>query len=175
MNPWHDIGVGEKAPEIVTGIIEIPSGSSDKFELDKETGLLRLDRLMSSAVHYPTNYGFIPKTYCDDEDPLDILVLSRAKIPPMCLVDVRVVGVMHMIDNGEQDDKIIGVAMGDKSVEHIHDLKDINQNEIDQIKVFFGTYKYLENKVVEIGGIHGREKAIEVVKASMEMYKQKFA
>ena len=113
-NPWHDLEIGENAPEVVTSVIEIPNGSSSKYELHKESGMLMLDRVMSSAVRYPANYGFIPKTYCDDKDPLDILVLSEVDIQPLCIVEAKVIGVMTMIDGGELDDKIIAVAAGDK-------------------------------------------------------------
>src|SRR5689334_13245376 len=112
-NPWHSVSVGKKAPETVNGIIEIPKGSRAKYELDKESGLLKLDRVLYSSVFYPANYGFIPQTYCDDNDPLDILILSQVEIVPLCIVPARVVGVMRMIDGGEADDKIIAVAAGD--------------------------------------------------------------
>lgn len=113
---------GKDAPKIVNAVIEIPKGSKAKYELDKESGLLKLDRVLFSAVHYPANYGFIPQTYCGDHDPLDILVLCSVKIEPLCLVEAKVIGVMAMIDSGEEDSKIIAVAKNDKSINHIERL-----------------------------------------------------
>ena len=109
-NPWHDVSIGESAPDFVTGIIEIPKNCRAKYELDKESGMLSLDRVLHSSINYPANYGFIPQTYCDDDDPLDILVISQIEIVPMCLVKSKVIGVMRMMDGGEMDDKIIAVA-----------------------------------------------------------------
>ena len=109
-NPWHKVEIGAKAPHIVNGIIEIPKNTRAKYELDKESGLLLMDRVIFSSMYYPANYGFIPQTYCDDNDPLDILVLSQINIVPMCIVSSKVIGVMHMLDDGEKDDKIIAVA-----------------------------------------------------------------
>ena len=124
-NPWHSVSNGKKAPEIVNSIIEIPKGSKGKYELDKESGLLRLDRVLFSAVYYPVNYGFIPRTYCDDRDPLDILVICSIDVDPLCIVEAKVIGAMHMIDNNERDDKIISVAKNDMSVNHINDIKEL--------------------------------------------------
>ena len=112
-NPWHAVAIGKKIPQFVQAIIEIPKGSKAKYELDKESGLLKLDRVLFSAVHYPANYGFIPQTYCDDKDPLDILVICSVDVEPLCLIEAKVIGVMHMIDGGEIDDKIIAVAAHD--------------------------------------------------------------
>ena len=112
-NPWHAVSIGKKIPQFVQAIIEIPKGSKAKYELDKESGLLKLDRVLFSAVHYPANYGFIPQTYCDDKDPLDILVICSVDVEPLCLIEAKVIGVMHMIDGGEIDDKIIAVAAHD--------------------------------------------------------------
>lgn len=174
MNPWHDLHFGKKAPEIVTAVIEIPSGSIAKYELDKETGLIKLDRVMSGAVFYPGNYGFIPKTYCDDKDPLDILVLSKASIFPRCLVDARVIGVMEMIDNGEIDDKIIAVADQDPYYKDIQNLEDLPKIQVAQIKEFFENYKSLEGKVVEIKEFSHREKAHEIIQDSIQLYQVTF-
>ncbi|WZN44285.1 inorganic diphosphatase [Chitinophaga caseinilytica] len=124
-NPWHSVSPGENAPHTVTGIIEIPKGSRAKYELDKDSGLLKLDRVLYSSVYYPANYGFIPKTYCDDNDPLDILILSQIEVVPMCIMDAKVIGVMQMIDGGEADDKIIAVAAHDMSVAHINDISEL--------------------------------------------------
>src|SRR3979411_200607 len=115
-HPWHGVPVGEHAPRIVNAIVEIPQGSRCKYEIDKASGILRLDRVIYSSFYYPSNYGFIPQTYGDDKDPLDILVLSSISIQPMCLVTAKVIGVMQMIDGGDGDDKIIAVAANDPSI-----------------------------------------------------------
>ncbi len=174
MNPWHDLHFGKKAPEIVTAIIEIPSGSIAKYELDKESGLLMLDRVMSGAVFYPGNYGLIPKTYCGDKDPLDILVLSKASIYPRCLVDARVIGVMEMIDNNEVDDKIIAVADQDPYYKDVHSLEDLPKIQVAQIKEFFENYKALENKIVDIKEFADAAKAKKIIEEAIELYKVTF-
>jgi len=172
---WHDVSIGEDAPNILRSVIEIPAGSRAKYELDKETGHLIMDRVLYSAMHYPANYGFIPRTYCDDGDPLDILVLSQVKIDPLCLVNARVIGVMHMVDGGESDDKIIAVAEGDMSVNHIHDLSDLPQHTLDEIENFFEYYKKLENKEVSVHPFQDKAAAIKVIEESIELYKKEFA
>ncbi len=175
-NPWHSVSIGEGAPEVVQAIIEIPRGSKAKFEIDKSSNLVKLDRVLYSAVHYPQNYGLIPQTYCEDGDDLDVLVLCSEVLPPLCLVEVRVVGVMGMVDGGEADDKIIAVATKDPNVKHINDLSDIPQHTLDEIKQFFEEYKKLEKKkVVEVTGFGDKQKAIQVVKDSMELFHQTFA
>ena len=174
-NPWHSISIGENAPEVVQAIIEIPRGSKAKFEIDKSSNLIKLDRVLYSAVHYPQNYGLIPQTYCEDGDDLDVLVLCSEVLPPLCLVEVRVVGVMGMVDGGEADDKIIAVATKDPNVKHINDLSDIPQHTLDEIKQFFEEYKKLEKKkVVEVTGFGDKEKAIQVVKDSMKLFQETF-
>jgi inorganic pyrophosphatase len=124
-NPWHHVHFGDAQPEVVNAIIEIPSGSKGKFELDKGTGLLKLDRVLFSSVHYPANYVFIPRTYCDDKDPLDILVITSIELPHLCQVDAKVIGVMRMIDQGEADDKIIAVLKGDQAYGDINDISEM--------------------------------------------------
>jgi len=173
-NPWHSISYGEDAPEVVRVIIEIPNESRAKYELDKETGMIKLDRVLFSSMRYPANYGFIPKTYCDDNDPLDALVLSSVDLYPNTLVDARVIGVMEMIDGGEQDDKIIAVANDDIEMVHINKLSDLPKHKLDYIRNFFEDYKKLEGKSVEVKGFHEKERAIEVVKESIELYNQTF-
>lgn len=173
-NPWHDVSIGNGAPEVVNCVVEIPCGERTKYELDKETGMIRLDRILSSAVHYPANYGFIPGTYCDDKDPLDALILSEAKILPNTLVDIRVIGLMSMVDGGEQDDKVIAVIDGDPLMEKVKDLSDLPQLKVDEIRVFFEDYKKLEKKEVEVTGFVGREEARKVIEESIQMYKDKF-
>src|SRR5574343_913318 len=173
-NPWHHVSFGEKAPETVTAIIEIPQGSKGKFELDKESGMLKLDRVLFSSVHYPANYGFIPQTYCDDKDPLDIMILSRIEVVPLCIVEAKVIGVMRMLDNGEADDKIIAVAAGDPSVNHINDISELPSHFISEMRNFFEDYKKLENKTVDVEEFLNRETAIEILKDSFKMYEEKF-
>ncbi len=175
MNVWHDLSVGDDAPEVVNAIIEIPNGSRAKYELDKETGLIKLDRVLFSAVHYPANYGLIPQTYCDDGDPLDVLIISKADFIPGCLVDAKVIGVMHMVDGGEGDDKIIAVASEDVTVNHINDLDELPEHHLQEIQNFFETYKKLEKKEVDVQGFKGKEEALKVVKESMELYKKEFS
>lgn len=175
MNPWHDVSFGDAAPEVVRAIIEIPRNSRTKLEIDKESGLIIMDRYLHSSVTYPQNYGFIPQTYCDDKDPLDVLVITQAEIVPMCLVDARVVGVLQMEDGGEQDDKIIAVADNDFTMKDIKDLSDVPQYMIDEIRVFFEDYKKLEKKEVIVKDFKGRDAAIQVVKDSIELYKKTFA
>jgi inorganic pyrophosphatase len=174
MNPWHEVSFGEDAPEILQSIIEIPKGSKAKYELDKETGLLRLDRVLFSAVHYPANYGFVPQTYCEDKDPLDVLIISQIDVVPFCIVNAKVVGVMRMIDNGESDDKIIAVAADDVSVNHINDISELPPHIILEVQRFFEDYKKLENKEVKVEGFLGKEDALKIVKDSIQLYKDTF-
>ncbi|MFK7900950.1 MAG: inorganic diphosphatase [Cyclobacteriaceae bacterium] len=173
-HPWHEINVGDRAPEYVTGIIEIPKNTRAKYELDKESGMLILDRVIYSSMYYPANYGFIPKTYCDDNDPLDILVLSQINITPMCLVSAKVIGVMQMIDGGEQDDKIIAVAENDMSVSHINDITELPEHSLKELRNFFEDYKKLENKEVKVEDFQNKAKALEIVAKSIVDYKEKF-
>jgi len=173
-NAWHDVSRGENLPNEVNGIIEIPKGTRAKYELDKNSGLLKLDRVLYSSVYYPANYGFIPKSYCDDKDPLDILILSQIDVVPMCIVPAKVIGVMRMLDNGEADDKIIAVAAGDPSVNHINDISELPAHFISEMRNFFEDYKKLENKTVVVEEFLNRETAIEILKDSFKMYEEKF-
>ncbi|WP_033564905.1 inorganic diphosphatase [Sphingobacterium sp. SYP-B4668] len=173
-NPWHQVSPGSNMPESVNAIIEISNGSKGKYELDKESGLLLLDRVMSSAVTYPANYGFIPQTYCDDNDPLDILVICSVDIMPMSLVEAKIIGVMNMVDGGEQDDKIIAVAKNDPVMNYINNIEELPPHTMKEIVQFFETYKALENKQVLVEGVQGRERAKEILLESLELYKQTF-
>lgn len=173
-NPWHQVSPGSNMPESVNAIIEISNGSKGKYELDKESGLLILDRVMSSAVTYPANYGFIPQTYCDDKDPLDILVICSVDIMPMSLVEAKIIGVMNMVDGGEQDDKIIAVAKNDPVMNYINNIEELPPHTMKEIVQFFETYKALENKQVVVEGVQRREKAQEILLESLELYKQTF-
>ncbi len=173
-NPWHDVSIGDKTPGTVTGIIEIPKNVRAKYELDKESGMLILDRVLFSSINYPANYGFIPKTYCDDDDPLDILVISQIDIVPMCLVEANVLGVMRMIDGDEMDDKIIAVAANDMSFNHVKDITDLPAHWLIELRSFFEDYKKLENKSVVVEDFQNREVAMEVIQQAMKDYTDKF-
>ena len=169
-NPWHKVNIGEKAPDIVNGIIEIPKNTRAKYELDKESGLLVMDRVIYSSMYYPANYGFIPRTYCDDNDPLDIVILSQISIVPMCIVSAKVIGVMRMIDNDELDDKIIAVAEHDMSVSHINDISELPKHFFRELKNFFEDYKKLEKKKVVIEEFQNAATAKEIIKQSILDY-----
>lgn len=173
-NAWHDVSPGHELPDIVNGIIEIPKGTRAKYELDKTSGLLKLDRVLYSSVYYPANYGFIPKSYCDDKDPLDILILSQIDVVPMCIVPAKVIGVMRMLDNGEADDKIIAVAQGDPSVSHINDIFELPAHFISEMRNFFEDYKKLEKKTVVVEDFLGKEMALEILQASFDLYEKMF-
>lgn len=173
-NPWHSVSYGEEAPAVVTAIIEIPKGSKAKYELDKDSGMLKLDRVLFSSVNYPANYGFIPKTYCDDKDPLDILVICSLDVQPMCLIDAKVIGVMRMIDNNEEDDKIIAVANNDMSVRHINDISELPPHTLLEMRRFFEDYKKLEHKEVIVEQFLGREPAYEIIQESIRLYNATF-
>ncbi|TXK37167.1 inorganic diphosphatase [Pontibacter qinzhouensis] len=173
-NPWHDVSFGDEAPGVVSAIIEIPKGSKAKYELDKDSGMLKLDRVLFSSVHYPANYGFIPQTYCDDKDPLDILVICSIDVQPMCLIDAKVIGVMQMIDNNEEDDKIIAVANNDMSVRHINDISELPPHTLLELRRFFEDYKKLENKEVIVEQFLGREHAYGIIKESISLYDATF-
>lgn len=170
-NPWHDVELGENAPDIVNAIIEIPKGSKAKYELDKASGMLRLDRVLYSPVHYPANYGFMPRTLGDDHDPLDILVLSQIDIEPLCIVRARVIGVMRMLDNGEGDDKLIAVAADDVSVSHITAIADLPEHLGSEIIQFFREYKRLENKTVEVDELQDEVMAKAILRKAIDDYK----
>ncbi|MFD2968390.1 inorganic diphosphatase [Sphingobacterium bambusae] len=173
-HPWHQIAPGSDLPNSVNAIIEITNGSKGKYELDKDTGLLLLDRVLSSSVVYPANYGFIPQTYCDDKDPLDILVICSVDILPLTLVEAKVIGVMNMVDGGEQDDKIIAVAKNDPIYNYITDIEQLAPHVMKEIVQFFESYKALEKKSVQVEGLHGRERAQEILLESIALYKKEF-
>ena len=169
-NPWHLVSPGENVPEIVNSIIEIPKGSKGKYELDKKSGLLRLDRVLFSAVHYPANYGFIPQTYCEDNDPLDILVICSIDVDPLCIIETKVLGVMHMVDEDMQDDKIIGVAKNDVAVNYINDIKELPPHTMIELQRFFEDYKKLENKQVKVKHFLGKKEAYKIINESLNYY-----
>jgi inorganic pyrophosphatase len=173
-NPWHHVSPGDQIPEFVHAIIEIPKGTRAKYELDKDSGLLKLDRVLYSSVYYPANYGFIPQSYCEDKDPLDILVISQIDVVPLCIVPAKVIGVMRMLDNGEADDKIIAVAAGDPSVSHIKDIGELPQHFISELRHFFEEYKTLEHKAVVVEEFLDKTLAQNILKESLVMYKNLF-
>lgn len=165
---------GKNSPKVVNAVIEIPMDSKGKYELDKESGLLKLDRVLFSAVHYPSNYGFIPQTYCGDHDPLDILVICSIQIEPLCLVEAKVIGVMSMTDGGEEDSKIIAVANNDQSINHVESIEELPKHILNQVHRFFEDYKKLEKKEVIVGSFRGKEDAWKVVQDSIELYQLTF-
>ncbi len=169
-NPWHHVDPAYSAQGIVNALIEIPKGSRAKYELDKDSGLLRLDRVLFSSVYYPANYGFIPQSYCGDKDPLDILVFSQIDVVPMCIVPAKVIGVMRMLDNDEEDDKLIAVAAGDPSVNHINDISEMPAHFISELRNFFEDYKKLEKKSVVVEDFLNRREALQILERSFELY-----
>jgi inorganic pyrophosphatase len=174
LHPWHGVSPGESAPRVVNAVIEIPKGSRAKYEIDKPSGLLKLDRVIYSSFMYPINYGFIPQTYGDDKDPLDILVLSSIAVQPLCLMEARVVGVMQMVDQGDADDKIIAVATNDPSVSYINNIEELPQHFFNELRNFFEEYKKLENKVVRVEEFQDKASALKIVEAALNLYKETF-
>jgi len=173
-NPWHHVSVGNEQPDVVQAIIEIPQGSKAKYELDKASGMLKLDRVLFSSVSYPHNYGFIPQTLGDDNDPLDIIVISQIEVDPMCIVDAKIIGVMRMVDNGEGDDKIIAVAKNDMSVNHINDVSELPPHLTVELQNFFEDYKKLENKIVVVENYQDAKVAKEIVTKAINNYKENY-
>jgi inorganic pyrophosphatase len=172
LHPWHGAHYGEDAPEIVNAMIEIPQGSRAKYELDKETGLLRLDRVIYSSFHYPVNYGFIPQTLGEDKDPLDVLVICSLPVQPLCLIEARILGVMQMIDGGDADDKIIAVAAKDPSVNYITSLDEMPQHFFNELRHFFEEYKTLENKAVKVEEFQDKLTAYQILNEAIARYKE---
>lgn len=173
MNYWHDIEPGSK--DEVNVIIEIPKGSKNKYEIDKKTGMIALDRAMHTSQDYPFDYGFVPQTYWDDEDALDAVVLTTYPLAPGILVRVRPVAIMSMIDSGEGDDKLICVPTEDPRFTDIKDLADVNKHTLKEIEHFFSTYKKLQNKTVEVKGFKGAIDAQAAFDKGVAMYQEKFA
>jgi len=173
MHPWHDIPVDPEAIEShLPVVVEIPAGSKNKYELDKATGILKLDRVLYSSVHYPANYGFIPRSYCDDGDPLDVLVLGQEPVHPLTMMFVRPIGVMHMRDQGKADDKILAVAASDPTMNHIHELADAPPHAMTEIHRFFLDYKVLEEKEVVVDPFEGRDRALAVIRQALMDYEK---
>ena len=175
IHPWHDVtpGVeGHPLPRHFKAIVEIPKGSSNKYELDKSSGLLRLDRVLSSAVYYPANYGFIPQTLGEDNDPLDVLVFAAEKIQPMCICDARAIGMMSMLDEGQPDHKIVAVLINDSEYSHFQNASDFPQHTFKMLRRFLEDYKTLEGKQVEVDDILPAEAAEAVLEAGLSRYSQ---
>ncbi len=175
MNLWHEVSCGEDVPNLINVIVEIPKGSKNKYEIDKETGLIKLDRAMKSAQDYPFDYGFVPQSLWEDGDALDVILLTTYPLSTGILVEARPVAVMRMIDGGEGDDKVIAVPKNDPRWEEVQDLSDINKHTIKEIQHFLETYKSIEGKSVVINGVEGREAAYEAVKKGLSLYAEKFA
>ena len=175
MNIWHDIDPKVIRPDDFYAVIEISKGSNCKYELDKSSGMLKLDRVLFTATHYPANYGFIPRTFADDGDPLDVLVLCSAPIIPMTLVRVYPIGVMRMIDGGKLDDKIIAVPFSDPQFQGIKSIDELPKHIFDEIMHFFKVYKQLEKKKTSVKEMFDREEAVEIVRDSIDNYIETFA
>ena len=174
IHPWRDLPPGRHPPEEVTAVIEIPSGSRNKYELDKDSGLLRLDRVLYSAVHYPGDYGFIPRTLHEDGDPCDILVLVNEPTFPGCQIDVRPIGVLVVRDRGEPDDKILAVPSNDPYYREYFDIADIPQHYLKEVEHFFRIYKDLEGRRVQTAGWEKSDKAMRVITDSITRYADKY-
>src|SRR6187549_2563186 len=171
-HPWHDIPVDEPVDEAFNAFIEIPKGSKVKYELDKATGLLRVDRVLYSAVHYPANYGFIPRTYCEDGDPLDALVLGQEPVTPLTMMEARAIGVMRMRDEKGLDDKIIAVSVKDPAFADYTDHVQLPGHLLREIRRFFEDYKTLENKQVVVEDFMGPADAIRIVQDALSLYRK---
>jgi len=173
MHPWHDTYVDDST--VATAfpvIIEIPKGSKNKYELDKETGLLKLDRVLYSAVHYPADYGFIPRTFCDDGDPLDALVLSQEPVYPLTIVEARAIGVMELRDEKGEDDKIVAVSVRDPAFAHLTDQAQLPHHVLRELRRFFEDYKALENKQVVVEDLCGPDEAIRIIRGALDLYRR---
>jgi inorganic pyrophosphatase len=170
MHPWHEVEIGKDSPNIVNAIIEVPKGSKIKYELDKKSGLIKVDRILFSSVHYPANYGFIPQTYCEDHDPLDILVLGQESVVPLSMLRAKPIGVMKMVDQGEADDKIIAVHADDPEYVHYKSINELPPHRMTEVKRFFEDYKALENKSVVVEKFIDEHEAVRIIQSSIESY-----
>lgn len=172
-HPWHDVTPGENLPGEFTTIIEIPMGSTVKYELDKPTGLLKLDRILYSAVFYPANYGFIPQTYAEDDDPLDVLVMCQEPVAPLTLVKSRAIGLMTMIDGGKKDHKILAVAMDDPEFNYVRECTELAPHRLEILRRFFQDYKQLEGKAVEVDRFQPAETAFPIIESALQTYSER--
>jgi inorganic pyrophosphatase len=172
-HPWHDVTPGERLPREFTAVIEIPMGSSVKYELDKHTGLLKLDRVLYSAVYYPANYGFIPQTFAEDDDPLDVLVLCQEPVAPLTLVHARTIGLMTMIDTGKKDHKILAVALNDPEYNTIQECAELPPHRLALLRRFFQDYKQLEGKAVAVEEFQASETSLPVIESALQTYSER--
>lgn len=175
MNLWHDISAGKETPKVINTIIEINRGSKNKYEIDKETGMIALDRVMHSAQDYPFDYGFVPQTYWHDGDALDVIMLTTYPLIPGILVAARPIALLKMVDGGDNDDKVIAVPKDDPRFAEYQDLTDINKHTLKEIEHFFSTYKKIQNKEVSVSGFEGKDAAQAAVAESIKLYKEKFS
>lgn len=173
-NPWHDVEPGPDAPDKILAVIEVPKGSKTKYELDKKTGMIRVDRILYSSVQYPANYGFIPQTYCEDNDPLDILVLGQEPVYPLSILTAIPIGLMKMIDQGEADDKVIAVHAHDPEYSHYRCIDELPPHRMTEVQRFFEDYKALENKKVFVERFLPREEAIKSFNDARKLYQETF-
>jgi len=174
-NIWHDMDSSRITPEKFMVVIEIPKGSKAKYELDKQSGLLKLDRILHTSTHYPANYGFIPRTYADDFDPLDVLVLCSESILPLTLIQCYPIGVITMLDNGRNDEKIIAIPFDDPTYNGYTDISELPKHIFNEMTHFFSVYKSLENKDTVVDEVKGREEAVRVIEETIKSYKEKFS
>ena len=170
VNIWHDISPKRISPSDFIAVVEIEKGSKKKYELDKETGLIILDRVLHTSTHYPANYGFIPRTYGDDRDPLDVLVLCSEPLEPLTLVRCFPIGVISMIDNGRNDEKIIAIPFNDPTYNSYEDISDLPKHIFDEMSHFFTVYKALEGKDTAVNEVSGREEALKVIQGAIDNY-----
>jgi len=174
IHAWHDVSPGDKLPREFSAVIEIPSGSSVKYELDKTSGLLRLDRVLYSAVYYPANYGFIPQTFAEDDDPLDVLVLCQEPVVPLTLIEARAIGLMAMTDSGKKDYKVIAVAVRDPEYNSYCEAAEMPRHRLLMLQRFFQDYKQLEGKAVEVDAIQHAAAAYPVIEDAVQRYRKHF-
>ncbi len=172
MNLWHDVDIGPAVPDIIHAVVEIPRGSRNKYELHKETGAIKLDRVLYSAVHYPGDYGLIPQTYYDDGDPLDVLVMTNSPTFPGCIVEVRPIGIFRMLDKGEMDDKILAVLNADPFFADYHDYTDVPAHYLKEVTHFFSVYKDLEGVRTQAMGWQDAAAAKDRIRHAMELYRE---
>ena len=174
MNPWHDFSDERINSNNFISVIEIPKGSKNKYELDKESGLLRLDRILYTSTHYPANYGFIPRTLSEDGDPLDVLVLCQEKLEPLSIIECYPIGMITMIDEDEADEKIVAIPVNDPFLNNYTDISELPQHQFQEIKHFFEVYKYLENKETRVDNIVGRSESVSTIEKCIVEYHKEF-
>ena len=173
-NIWHDISPSRITPNDFIAVIEIEKGSKNKYELDKETGLIMLDRILYTSTHYPANYGFIPRTYGDDLDPLDVLILCSEPLEPLTLVQCFPIGMISMIDNGRNDEKIIAIPFNDPTYNEYTDISQLPKHIFEEMSHFFTVYKALESKETAVNEVSGREAALQIIAKAIDSYVEHF-